>query len=154
MAEYLENSWEPFKSELNVRTAEVNDHHNAFTMLYKVRLAKNKSVQVYTMRLYALVNDAFTKVYKAVVESQLAGFFIDGLYHDFFCMKVMRENPKIFQAAVQSVLAEQILWKRFQLQSDKDDIVRGRTEEVMEIDHTGPHRKCFLCQKGGHLAKH
>ena len=57
----------------------------------------------------ALENDAFAKVDKAVVESQLVGFFIDGLYHDFLCMKVMRENPKTFQAAAQSALAEQNL---------------------------------------------
>ena len=24
----------------------------------------------------------------------------------------------------------------------------------MEIDHIRPQRKCFLCHKGGHLAKH
>ena len=68
-------------------------------------------------RLYTLANDAFAKVDKAVVESQLVGFFIDGLYHDFLHRKVMRENPKKFQAAVQSVLAEQNLQKRFQLRS-------------------------------------
>ena len=66
-------------------------------------------MQVYTERLYALANDAFAKVDKAVIESQLVGFFIDGLYHDFLCIKVMRENPKTFQATVQSALAEQNL---------------------------------------------
>ena len=59
--------------------------------------------------MYALANDAFAKVDKAVEESQLVGFFIDALYHDFLCMKVIRENPKTFQAAVQSSLAEQNL---------------------------------------------
>ena len=60
------------------------------------------------LKLYALVNDAFAKVDKAVLESQLVGFFIDGLYHDFLWMKVMRENPETFQAVVQSTLADQI----------------------------------------------
>ena len=65
-----------------------------------------------------MANDAFAKVDKAFVESQLVGFFIDGLYHDFLSMKVMRENPNTFQDAVQSALAEQNLQKRFQLRSN------------------------------------
>ena len=71
------------------------------------------SVQVYAERLYALANDAFAKVDKAVVESQLVEFVIDGLYHDFLCMKVMRENLKTFQAALQSALAKQICDRDF-----------------------------------------
>ena len=79
MAEYPENSWEQLKSELNVRYAEVNDSIHAFTMLCKARQVKHGSVQAYAERLYALANHAFTKVDKAVVESQLVGFFIDRL---------------------------------------------------------------------------
>ena len=39
-----------------------------------------KLFQVYAERLYALAQDAFEKTDKALVESQLTGFFIDGLY--------------------------------------------------------------------------
>ena len=56
-----------------------------------------------------MANDALAQVDKAVVESQLIGFFIDGLYHDFLCMKVIRENPKNFQAVEQAALAENIV---------------------------------------------
>ena len=63
-------------------------------LLLPCNVRQGKSAQFYAERLYYLVNDAFAKVDKAVVESQLVGFFIDGLYHDFLCMKVMRENPK------------------------------------------------------------
>ena len=90
-----------------MRFAEVNDPHHAFTMLHKARQVKYESVQVYAERLYALANDAFAKADKAVVKSQLVGFFIDGLYHDFLHRKVMRQNPKTLQAAVQSALSEQ-----------------------------------------------
>ena len=69
MAEYPENSWEQLKLELHARFTEVNDSHHAFTMLCKARHVKHESVQVYTERLYALANDAFAKVDKAVVES-------------------------------------------------------------------------------------
>ena len=65
-----------------------------------------------------MANDVFAKVDKAVVESQLVRYLIDGLYHDFLYMKVMREYPKTFQAEVQSALTEQNLRKRFQLRSN------------------------------------
>ena len=76
MVEYQENSWKNFKAELNVWFAEVNDSHHAFTMLYKTRQGKHEPVKVCTERLYALAKDAFTKVDKAVVESQLVGFLL------------------------------------------------------------------------------
>ena len=40
LTEYRENSWEQLKSELDVRFAEVNDPHHAFTMLCKARQVK------------------------------------------------------------------------------------------------------------------
>ena len=86
---------------------------------------------------------------KVVVESHLVGFFIDGLYHDFLQMKVMRENPKTFQAAVQSALAEQNLRKRFQLRTNDTHSGTTRNEEPMEIYHIRPQKKCFCCKKVG-----
>ena len=64
-------------------------------------------------------------------------------------MKVMRGNPKTFQAAVQSALAEQNLTKRFQLRKDDSQSSKSRTEEPMEIDHIRP--LCILSW-GGQLA--
>ena len=89
MTEHPDNTWEQLKGELNVHFAEVNDQHHAFTMLCKAQQHKAETVQVYAERLYALVQDAFEKTNKALVESQLIGFFIDGLYYDFLCMKVL-----------------------------------------------------------------
>ena len=66
----------------------------------------------------------------------------------------MRENPKTFQGAVQSALAEQNLRKRFQLRTVDSQSSKSRTEGPMEVDHTRPQKKCFLCSKTGHLAKH
>ena len=109
MTENPNSSWADLKSELNVRFADVNDSHNTLTMLHKARQSKIETVQIYAERLYVLANDAFAKMDKVAVESRLVGFFIDGLYHYFLRMKVMRENPKTFQAAVQSALAEQNL---------------------------------------------
>ena len=82
MTEHHNSSWEDLKSELNIRFGEVNDFHHAFTMLHKARQTKSETVQVYAERLYALANDAFAKLDKGIVESQLVSFFIDGLFHD------------------------------------------------------------------------
>ena len=49
---------------------------------------------------FALAKDTFAKVDKGVVESHLVGFFIDGLFHDYLRMKVMRENPKTFPSCI------------------------------------------------------
>ena len=154
MTENPGSTWEELKSELSVRFAEVSDPHHAFTMLRKARQLKHETVQVYAERLYTLAHDAFTKLDKAVVESQLVGFFIDGLYHDYLRMKLMRENPKTFQLAVQSALTEQNLRKRFNLRTNEKEVPPQRNEEPMEIDHIRPQKKCFLCKKMGHLAKH
>ena len=66
-------------------------------MLHKVQQHKTETVQVYAERLYALAQDAFENTNKVLVASQLIGFFIDGLYYDFLCMKVMLEGSKTFQ---------------------------------------------------------
>ena len=90
--------------------------------------------------MYALANDAFAKVNKGVIEPQIVGFFIHGLFHDYLRMKVLRENPKTFQAAVQSALAEQNLRKRFQLRTVDSQSSKNRTEEPMEVDHIRPQK--------------
>ena len=146
MTEHPNSSWEELKSEHNIRFAEVNDSHHAFTMLHKARQTKSKTGQVYAERLYALANHAFDK---GVVESQLVGFLIDGLFHDHLRMQVMGKNPKTFQAAVQSALAEQNLRKRFQLRTADSQSSKSRTEEPMEVDHTRHQKKFFLCSKQG-----
>ena len=66
----------------------------------------------------------------------------------------MGENPKIFQAAVQSALAERNLRKKFHIRTVDSQSSKSRTEEPMEVDHIRPQKKCFLCSKTGHLAKH
>ena len=65
MAKYPGNSREQLKSELNVRFAEVNDPHHAFTILCKARQDKNEPVQVYAERLHPLANDEYAKVDKS-----------------------------------------------------------------------------------------
>ena len=65
----------------------------------------------------------------------------------------MRENPKTFQTAVQSALAEHNLRIRFQLRTNDTHSGSTRDKEPMEIYHIRPQKKCFLCKKVGHLDK-
>ena len=66
-------------------------------MLCNARQTKSKAVQICADRLYASANDAFAKVDKGVVESQLVDFFIYGVFHDYLRMEVMREILKLFR---------------------------------------------------------
>ena len=74
MFEYPENSWEQSKSELKVRFAKVNDPVMLLPCCIRQEHVRHESVQIYAERLYALENDSFTKVYKAVIEPQLVAF--------------------------------------------------------------------------------
>ena len=51
MAEYPENSREQLQSELNVKFAEVNVPHYAFTMLHKASQVKNESVEGFVINI-------------------------------------------------------------------------------------------------------
>ena len=135
-----------------MRCAEVNDPHNAFTMSCKVWQIKKQSVQVYAERLDALANDAFVKVDKAGVESQLGGFFIDWLYNDFLCMKVMTENPWTFQAAVQSALTE--VEKEISIKVKWPWQPKGQNWGTDGNRSHKTSKKMFLISQGEHLGKH
>ena len=68
-------------------------------------------------------------------------------------MKVMRENPKTFQAAVQSALAEQNLQNRFQLKSnDHDDPKRQNSGTNRNTSHK-TSEEMFLMSQGGTFDK-
>ena len=85
------------------------------------------------------------------VESQMIGFFVDGLYHGFPKMKVMCDNPNTFQGAVTTAVNEQNLCGRFHLHCTSSPTIWE--EEPMEIGHVRP-KKCYKCHKLGHIAKH
>ena len=138
---------------MSVRFTEVCDPHHALSVLHKLRQSKRETAQAYAERLYTLAHDAFTQLDKAVVESQLVGFFIEGLYHNYLWMEIMSENPKMFQATVQSALAEQYPRKKFNLRSDEKegplDRLRNKWKLIIFI-----LKRFFLCKKVGHMAKY
>lgn len=147
------HTWAEVKAELTVRFAEVVDPQHALLLLRKVRQKQGEAIQVYAERLIGLGEDAFDAQNR---DTQLIGYFIDGLYHDYMKMKVMRENPQTLQQAVTSATNEQNLRKRFNLRTGHD--MGGNHSNLseaqpMEVDHYRPQPRCFNCQKRGHLAK-
>ena len=119
-------------------------------LLRKVKQAPHENMQLFAERLLTLAEEAFAGQPGGlpVVETQLTGLFIDGLAHDFLKMKVMRDNPNTLGAAVASAIGEQNLRKRFELRTSRIT----RQDEPMEIGHNRSERRCYKCNKRGHLA--
>ena len=72
---------------------------------------------MHAKRLFALAQEAFAGQQGDLgpVESQMIGFLVDGLYHDFLKMKAMCENLNTFQGTVTTAMNEQTLCRRFNL---------------------------------------
>ena len=111
-------------------------------------------------RLLNVAEDAYSQPGdRAVVENQLINIFIDGLYFDYLKMKVLRDDPGTFQVAIQSVMREQNIRKRFTLRQDDEPRdnqkpranfnIGARREAPMEVDHYRPKR-CGKCKRLGH----
>ena len=104
---------------------------------------------VYVERLLALAEDAFLGQMGDAVQTQLGGFFIDGLAHDYMKMNVMRDNPANLQAAISVATAEYNLIKSFDLKTSSQG---GQTQvsytddgqEPMDVNHARDQR-CFAC---------
>ncbi|MCG7884346.1 MAG: hypothetical protein JAY96_22495 [Candidatus Thiodiazotropha endolucinida] len=157
LQEHPGSSWQQLQEEIILRFSEVTDPQHALMLLRKVRQKDGESVQVYAERLMSLAEDAFggQGMLNQPIQDQLVGFFTDGLLMDFMKMKVMRDNPRTFQAAVDTALTEQNLRKRFNLRSGKNETVRGGSygHEPMEIGHLRPAKLCYNCKRTGHIAK-
>ena len=108
---------------------------------------------MYAERLFALAQEAFAGQQGGLgaMESQMIGFFVDGLYHDFPKMKVMHDNPNTFQGVVTAAMNEQNLCKMFNLHATSSPTIQE--EEPMEIGHVRP-KKCYKCHTLDHISKH
>ena len=94
-----------------------------------------------------MAEEAFTGQNDRVagIETQLVGFSVDGLVHDYLKMRVMRENPATLQAAVASAMSDQTLRKRFNLRIGRVTDSNVCHIESMKIDHLRPTKHCFKC---------
>ena len=107
------------------RFSEIQDSQHAFTLLRQTKQKPCETVQVYAKRLFALAQEAFARQQEGLdaVDSQMIGFFVGGLYHDFLMMKAMHDNPNTFQAAVTAAMNEQNLYSRFNLHSNSSPTI-------------------------------
>lgn len=158
LRENRNHTWEQLRTELSSRFAEITDPQHAFMLLRSVRQQPNENVQIYAERLLSLAQEAFVNPQQqdlAAVERQIIGFFIDGLSHDYLKLKVMRENPVNFAAAVTSAMNEQNLRSRFDLRTGKNYTSDGyeHEHEKMDIDHIRPARRCKNCNRRGHIER-
>jgi hypothetical protein len=92
-------------------------------MLRQVRQSPQETVAAYSERLWRIAEQAYpdmpyNKETTAFMEKQLVDIFADGLHYDYLRMKVLRETPKTYEAAVESAVREQNLRKRFNLRTE------------------------------------
>ena len=150
------NNWGQLKTELTLRIAEISDPQHAFVLQRKIKQTPEENDQFYAGRLLSLAEEAFTgqNAGVAAIERQLVGFFVDDLVHDYLKMRLMRENPATFQAAVGSAMTEQKLRKRFNLRIGRVTDSNVRHTEPMEVEYALPPKHCHVCNQLGHLASH
>ena len=116
---------------------------HAFTLLRNVKQKTSENVTVYAERILSLGRESFqVGTDRQLIEKQLIGFFIDGLAQDSLKMKLLRDNPPTFQAAVNTALQEQNLRKQFQLRTNHSwQQITTSHHEPMEVDHIRPRRE-------------
>lgn len=112
-------SWNDLKQFLKNRFAEITDSQHALAIMRKMRQNSNESVQIFAERILQVAEDAYTSenLEHEIIQKQLVDIFTDGLSFDFLRMKVLRENPKTLENAVQVAMREQNLRKRLALRS-------------------------------------
>lgn len=172
-------SWNDLKQFLKNRFAEITDSQHALAIMRKMRQNSNESVQIFAERILQVAEDAYTSenLDHEIIQKQLVDIFTDGLSFDFLRMKVLRENLKTLENAVQVAMREQNLRKRFALRSQDNGgdmsfnqnststvgnnflfkipeikLNNFRREEPMEINHFR-NQRCHRCRKIGQRAK-
>lgn len=153
--------WTELKRQLALRFNDVTDTQHALALLMKIRQGRDETVPAYAERVYALATEAFPQpdtLNLPAVQSQLIGYFENGLYHDYAKMRLMRATCTNFETAVQEATNEENLRRKFRLRFQQGGTYptdRGfrppRREEPMEVDGSLP-RRCFKCG-GAHRAR-
>jgi hypothetical protein len=130
--------WGALKAELAKRFADIYDAQHAFTLLRQIKQERNENVQVYAECLLILAEQAYEGDQDArVTEGHLIRFFTDGLYSDRLKIKVMRDDPKTLQEAINSTRYEFKLQQRFQLRMGRHYFAPFSNVgyPIMEVDH-------------------
>lgn len=155
-------SWDILKRNLTTRFADITDPYQAFAVLRKTKQGPNESVQLYAERLLNVAEDAYPQPGdRPVVEQQMINIFLDGLFHDYLKMKILREDPQTFDEAVQIAAHEQNIRTRFSLRQENEPKKYNKNhnlktppsdESPMECDHFR-RKRCYKCKRIGHWGK-
>ena len=171
-------SWNDLKKLLKNRFSEITDPQHALAIMRRTKQFDGESVQLFAERLLQISEDAFDsdRIANPLIQQQLVDIFCDGIAYDYLRMKILRENPRTLESAVEIAMKEQNIRKRLTLRSTDaitpnellkeshfdttphfmaQNFHRGPTisrhEEPMEVDH---YRgiQCYKCRKKGHKA--
>lgn len=76
----------------------------------KMRKISNESVQIFAERILQVAEDAYTSenLEHEIIQKQLFDIFTDGVSFHFLRMKVLRENHKTLENAVQVAMRGKI----------------------------------------------
>ena len=110
-------------------------------------------MQTYAERLITLAEQAYSnqnQQAQRVAETQLVGYFIDGLYYDHLKMKVLRVNPPTLDEAVNRALYEQNLRKRLNLRSGREYKSMDSNDQPIDVGHKWPSTRCQRCNRLNH----
>ena len=100
LCRYPDHDLDHIKTELQIRFAEVVDPQHDMLLLRKVKQKSGEGIQVYAERLISFGDDAFRGQPNDIIELQLIGYFIDGLEQYPLKLKIMRDNPRMLQEAI------------------------------------------------------
>lgn len=112
-------SWNVLKQFLKNIFAEITDSQHALAIMRKMRKDSNESVQIFAEKKFTSCGRCkhVWKFEHEIIQKQLVDIFTDGLSFDLLRMKVLRENPKTLENAVQVAMREQNLRNRLALRS-------------------------------------
>jgi hypothetical protein len=118
-------SWRTLCVLLDNRFGDVTDAHQALAQLRQIRQGADEPVQLYGERFLKVAELAYPDAQlqretKEFIQRQLVDVFCDGLYFDYLRMKILREQPRTFDAALALAMREQTLRRRFNMRADNE----------------------------------
>ena len=95
----------------------VDQQHAMLLLRRKVKQKSGEGIQVYAERLISLGDDAFRGQPNDIKELQLIGYFIDGLAQYLLKLKIMRDNPRTLQEAIDKARTRFVLLTDIEIQA-------------------------------------
>ena len=102
-------NWPELKLTLNERFGEFRDEYVIFRRLRAIIQHNNEPILAFAQRLREIADKCF-ELYDQksnLIQTQLIGIFTDGLHKDEFKLKIIQENPKTLQDAIDLISKEE-----------------------------------------------